>query len=121
MNTRPDSNGPSSAQRVVRGSAHRRAHHHPPTPDQLCAFLIIGIALDVLAELADYLVQRLDLFGCDSGLGDLDQLQNRAGSTMEKNLAGSPGSPSVSRASRHACFKMGRACIFQVLIGGWVV
>ena len=41
-------------------------------PQQLGAFLVGGIALAVVAELAYHLVQRLHFFSCDAGLSEKD-------------------------------------------------
>ena len=55
---------------------------------QLGTFLVDAAALDVVTELADHLVERQHLFIGDAGLGDRDQIVDRARVDDGKEAAG---------------------------------
>lgn len=64
------------------------AHHGLHVPDQLNGLWRRRCPADMVAQLADHLMERVDLLVGDPGLGDLDEIEHRPRVDDGKEAAG---------------------------------
>lgn len=99
--------------------ASRHADNLPRPQKQVICLRCWRRPPDVIVQLGNHLVQRLDLFIGDSGLGGPHQLEHGLWVDDGKRAARSPRPSAVSKAPRAACFRTGRACTEWLNYTAW--
>jgi hypothetical protein len=77
-------------------------------PSELYAGRVSSRSLNAIAEDGNHLVQRLDLFIGDAGLGDLHELEHGLRVDEGEEASEVAGTFTVSKASRAACLRKGK-------------